>query len=45
MVVQQFCFEQRQSASPIEREATKPFISLGRLTTKATKAERFPQEM
>jgi hypothetical protein len=45
MVVQQFCFEQRQSASPIERKATQPFISLGRLTNKATKAERFPQEM
>src|SRR5258708_5286104 len=35
MVVQQFCFEQRQSASPIERQAIKPFISLGRLTNKA----------
>jgi hypothetical protein len=45
MAVQQFYFEQRQSASPIERHAAKPFISLGRLTNKATKAERFPQEI
>jgi hypothetical protein len=40
MVIQQFYFEQRQSASPIESHATQPFISLGRLTNKATKAEK-----
>src|SRR6266853_1070984 len=40
MVIQQFYFEQRQSASTIESHAPQPFISLGRLTNKATKAEK-----